>query len=80
MPITPQRERDGRTHSRTGRSQRELAAKYEYGFLVPYYPPDFNCGDLRVGLEVLEREGGYGEGGVAEIGSPDELLLVGREG
>lgn len=50
----------------------------EYGFLVPYYPPDFYCGDLRVGLEVLQEEGGYGDGGgeEREQGSPDELLLV----
>ena len=61
----------------------ELAAKDEYGFLVPYYMPDFYCGELRAGLAVLELEleleGGYGEEG--ERGSPDdELLLVGRQG
>jgi len=61
----------------------ELVAKDEYGFLVPYYLPDFYCGELRVGLEVLEQEGGYGGGDVGDEGgrgSPDdELLLVGRQ-
>jgi hypothetical protein len=64
------------------RPQTELAAKDEYGFLVPYFPPDFYCDDLWVGLEVLEQEGGYGdEGGQErERGSPDdELLLVGGQ-
>ena len=61
----------------------ELAAKDEYGFLVPYYMPDFYCGELRAGLAALEREleleGGYDSGG-GERGSPDdELLLVGRQ-
>lgn len=64
----------------------ELAAKDEYGFLVPYYLPDFYCGELRMGLEVLELEGGYGGGDGGDIGdegehesADDELLLVGGQ-
>lgn len=59
------------------------AARHEYRFLVPYYPPDFYCSDLRVGLDILERqlqeENGHENGG-EERGrgsTPDELLLVG---
>jgi hypothetical protein len=85
VPMTPRR----RTRDGAGaRWQTELAAKDEYGFLVPYYPPDFVCEDLRVGLEVLERESGHGDelgdgrgdGRGDELGSPDELLLVGGRG
>jgi hypothetical protein len=83
--MTPRRERNGRSHTAAhaaaGQSLMELVAKDEYGFLVPYYLPDFYCDELRVGLEVLEQEGGYDDGGdEGERGSPDdELLLVGRQ-
>lgn len=80
--MTPRRARNGRSegaaHAAAGQSLMEMVAKDEYGFLVPYYMPDFYCGELRVGLEVLEQEGRYG--GDGERGSPDdELLLVGGQ-
>ena len=89
--MTPLRARNGRSHAAAaaagqGQSLMELAAKDEYGFLVPYYMPDFYCGELRVGLEVLELEGGYGadgDGDGADEGeresADDELLLVGGQ-
>ena len=80
--MTPLRARNGRSHAAVGQGQSlmELAAKDEYGFLVPYYMPDFCCGELRVGLEVLEPEGGYGGDDEKEHESADdELLLVGGQ-
>lgn len=82
-PLLPMTPLNGRSHAAAaGQSLMELAAKDEFGFLVPYYMPDFYCGELRAGLAALEREleleGGYDSGG-RERGSPDdELLLVGR--
>ena len=69
-PLVPMA-RDGRSHAGAGQSS---SARDEYGFLVPYYPPDFYCGDLRVGLEVLELQVGEERG---RGSPPDELLLVG---
>ena len=77
---------DGRSHAGAGRSfqMEPTAARHEYGFLVPYYPPDFYCSDLRVGLDILElqmlpEEDGHEDGGEerARRSTPDELLLVG---
>ena len=81
--MTPRRARNGRSYAGGGQAQTELVTKDEYSFLVPYFPPDFYCDDLPVGLEALLQglQGLQGCDGVDERGSPlDELLLVAGAG